>query len=217
MRLEVEKTLEKYWAEHAEAKAQEDQMDTEKEPEKTLTARLEEISAASVRAQAIMGKHKTFASYSKDKFNIYIRQGENYLKQGKFYKASESFGMASIYKSNDPLAFAGKSQALFGAGEYVSSSLFLARAVNMFNEYVFFDIDIESRFTDRDKLELRLKELSDWIEKSHAVELEFLAAYYYYQLGRTEQAVEYIDSAYEKSPDYVPILVLKKAIYSKNK
>ena len=215
MKAEAAMLLERYKAEHPEAA--EGKPGEEQKVEKSVAERLQEIIEASAAAEAAMGKHQTFASYAKDKFNRFMREGETYLKEGKFYKASEAFSLASIYKPDDPLAFAGKSQALFGAGEYVSSSLFLARTINMFNEYALFDIDIESRFADRDKLEIRLKELSDWIEQSHAVELEFLAAYYYYQLGRIKEAATYIDSAYEKSPDFAPIVILKSAIDSRNK
>ncbi|MBL7106765.1 MAG: hypothetical protein ISS77_04060 [Phycisphaerae bacterium] len=164
------------------------------------------------KARLLIGEHKSFASYSKDMFNTAMRQGEEYLKQGKYYMASERFAMAAVYKPDDPLAYAAKSQALLGAGEYLSSALFLARTINMFNEYVIFDIDIESRFPDKDYLAIRLKELDDWIESSKLPQLQFLAAYYNLQLGKLKEAAEYIESAHENLPDHAPVTILKKAI-----
>ena len=175
---------------------------------------LEGLSDAEVsaRAKTILGEHKTFASFSKDKFNQHLRAAEEYLKQGKFYRAADAYTLASIYKPGDPLAYAGKSHALFAAGEYMSSALFLARALEIFPEYARFKIDIEAMLGDRDKLESRIADVEQWLEKSKAPELQFLLGYVYYQMGRGQRAARAIDAAYENMPESAAVATLKKVI-----
>lgn len=186
------------------------------EKEITSVKGREELSsvALSVRAQSIRGEHKTFASYANDKFNEHMRAAEQYLKEGKYYRAADTYTLASIYKSNDPLAYAGKSHALFAAGGYMSSALFLSRALEIFPEYARFKIDLIGMVGDRDKVESRIVDIEEWIKISGSAELQFLLGYVYYQLGRTGEAKKAIDAAYEKLPDSPAVKTLKKAIDS---
>lgn len=176
---------------------------------------IDELSGVrlSARAKTVMGSYESFASFSEDKFNRYIRAAEQYLKQGKYYRAADAYTLASIYKSDDPLAYAGKSHALFAAGEYMSSALFLSRALAIFPEYARFKIDIEAMVGDRDKLESRVADVEEWLGRSGAAELQFLLGYVYYQMDRPERAKEAIDGAYEKMPDAPAVIALKEAIY----
>ena len=166
----------------------------------------------SVAAEAIRGKYQSFAAYSEDKFNQYMRVAEEYLKGGKYYRAADAYTLASIYKSNDPLAYAGKSHALFAAGEYMSSALFLSRALEIFPEYARFKIDIVAMAGDKDNLETRIKDVEQWVEKSGAGELQFLLAYVYYQMDRLDSAKDVIESAFMKMPESPAVAALKKAI-----
>jgi tetratricopeptide (TPR) repeat protein len=176
---------------------------------------LDELSGVrlSARAKTIMGSYETFASFSKDKFNQYLSAAEQYLKQGKYYRAADTYTLASIYKPDDPLVYAGKSHALFAAGEYMSSALFLSRALEIFPEYAQLKIDLEAMVGDIDKLETRVADVEQWLERSGAVELQFLLAYVHYQMDRPQRAKEAIDAAYEKMPEAPPVITLKKAIY----
>ena len=164
------------------------------------------------RARRIMSEQKTFAAYSQDKFNQYMRAAEGFMKEGKYYKAADSYSLASIYKPQDPLAYAGRSHALFAAGEYLSSSLYLRRAIEMFNGYVDFKIDIVTMIGSMDTVEKRIADIKQWIELSNAPELQFLLAYIYMQLDRLAQASEAINAAYKQSPDVKAYDVLKAAI-----
>ena len=143
-----------------------------------------------------------------------MRSAEQYLKEGKYYRAADTYTLASIYKPNDPLAYAGKSHALFAAGEYMTSALFLSRALNIFPEYAQFKIDIVAMVGDRDKLEGRIRDIKQWIERSDSGKLQFLLAYVYYQTGRIDEAKKSIDAAYEKLPESQAVNALKKAIDS---
>ena len=191
-------------------------LEAELEKEITSVKPREELSgiALSVRAKSIMGEHKTFASYAKDKFNEHMRAAEQYLKEGKYYRAADTYTLASIYKSNDPLAYAGKSHALFAAGGYMTSALFLSRALEIFPEYARFKIDLVAMVGDRDKVESRIADIEEWIERSDSAELQFLLGYVYYQIGRVGEAKKAIDAAYEKMPNQPAVITLKKAIDS---
>jgi len=166
----------------------------------------------SVRVRDFMGTHKTFASFSKDKFNQHIRAAEEYLRQGRYYRAADAYTLASIYKPSDPLAYAGKSHALFAAGEYMSSALFLSRALEIFPEYARFKIDIEAMVGDKDTLESRIADVEKWYEKSGKSELQFLLGYVCYHIGRIDRAKKAIDAAYEKMPESPAVIALRQAI-----
>ncbi len=191
-------------------------LEVELEKEITSVKGREKLSgvALSVRAKSIRGEHKTFASYSKDQFNEHMRMAEQYLKEGKYYKAADTYALASLYKSNDPLAYAGKSHALFAAGGYMSSALFLSRTLEIFPEYARFKIDLAGMVGDRDKVESRIADIKEWLQTSDSGELQFLLGYVYYQLGRTVEAKKAINAAYEKLPDAPAVKTLKKAIDS---
>jgi len=163
-------------------------------------------------AKEILAEHKTFASFAKDKFNRHMRVAEEYLKRGRFYRAADAYTLASIYKPDDPLAHAGKSHALFAAGEYMSSALFLARALDVFPEYAQFKIDLVAMVGDKDKLESRIANVEEWLDESDAAELKFLLGYVYYQMGRKEEAEKMINAAFEKMPESPAVAALKKAI-----
>jgi tetratricopeptide (TPR) repeat protein len=167
---------------------------------------------ASAEARAVLSKHKTFASYTQDKFNQSLKAAERYMKQGKFYLAVDAYTLASMYKPDDPLVYAGRSHALFAAGEYVSSALYLAKAIEMFPAYVDFEIDIVSMIGDADTVEKRIADINRWLEASKSPELNFLLAYIYMQLDRLPKAKEEIAQAYQKMPDVTAVAILREAI-----
>jgi hypothetical protein len=165
--------------------------------------------------EAVVGIHKSFATESKDKFNYYMRSAEEFLKEGKYYRAADAYTLAGIYKPDDPLAFAGRAHALFASGEYMSSAYFLSRAVNIFPQYVKLKIDLNAMIPDKDRLESRIADIKLWIERTNSPELSFLLAYIYYQLDKIDLAAEAIKFAAEKIPDSVSITALKQAIEKK--
>jgi len=171
-----------------------------------------DTSSVSLEDKNIKTSHNTFASSIKDEFNEHIRAAENYLKEGKYYKAADAYTLASIYKPTDPLAYAGKSHALFAAGEYMSSALFLYKTLNMFPEYARFKIDIVAMVGDRDKLESRIADVERLLKKTDAPELNFLLGYIYYQIGRLNEAKKQAEIAYQKMPDVLAAEALKEAV-----
>jgi len=156
--------------------------------------------------------YESFAVFKKDRFNRHIAAAERYMKEGRYYRAADAYTLATVYKPKDPLGYAGKSFALFAAGEYMSSSLFLSRAIEIFPEYAKFKVDLVEMIGDRDKIESRLVEARQWAKQSGAAELDFLLSYVYYQLGRLEFARQSVGSAYKRMPDSPAVATLKKAI-----
>jgi tetratricopeptide (TPR) repeat protein len=167
---------------------------------------------SSEAAGGILDTYKSFAAYSNDKFNRHIRAAESYMKQGRFYRAADAYTLATIYKPQDPLGYGGKSIALFATGEYMSSSLFLARAMEVFPQYAKFRIDLVGLIGDKDTVENRILEAREWLDISKSAELEFLLSYVYYQMDRLEFARIAIESAAKKMPDSQAIAAMKKAI-----
>ncbi|MCD4831170.1 MAG: hypothetical protein K8R02_05095 [Anaerohalosphaeraceae bacterium] len=174
-----------------------------------------EISGiSSETAQATVGVHKSFAADSGGKFNYYMRTAEEFLMSGKYYRACDAYTLASIYRPRDPLAYAGRSHALFASGEYMSSAYFLIKAIDIFPDYVKFKIDINAMLPDRDKLESRVADVKEWIEKTESGELSFLLAYIYHQFGQNDFAVAAADFAGEKLPNSFAVKALCEAIKS---
>lgn len=165
-----------------------------------------------VKVSALPSEYKSFAAYSVDKFNQHVRAAESYMKQGRYYRAAAAYTLASVYKPGDPLGYAGKSYALFAAGEYMSSALFLSRALEMFPEYAKVKVDIVAMVGDRDRVETRIADIRDWEGRSNAGELDFLLGYMYFELGRLEFAKNSVDSALKKMPDSAAVKALKQAI-----
>ena len=160
---------------------------------------------------------KSSSSFSQEKFNWYIKAAQVYLKQGRYYRAVDCYSLASIYKPGDPLAYVGKSQALFAAGEYIGSALFLSKALQILPEYASFKVDFGDILAldpvgGQDKLEKRIADAEQRLKISDAAELQFLLGYIYYQLGRLDEAKKAIDAAFQKLPDSKAVSAVKKAI-----
>ncbi len=170
------------------------------------------VSKPGVTPAEFAKAYKSFAVLSDDRFNQHMRAAEGFMKQGRFYRAADAYTLASIYKPNDPLGYAGKSVALFASGEYLSSSLFLARALEIFPEYAKVKIDLVGMIGDKDTVENRILEARDWMDKSDSGELEFLLSYIYYQMDRLEFARQSIEAAAKKMPDSPAVAAMKKAI-----
>jgi tetratricopeptide (TPR) repeat protein len=168
-----------------------------------------EVLARSRRAQAEL---QTFAGYSQNKFNGYMRVAEKFMQQGKYYLAADAYSMATVYKPLDPLGYAGRSHALFAAGEYVSSALYLSRAIELFPGYVDFKVDVAGMVGGMDTVERRIADIKACIELNPRPELYFLLAYVYMQVDRLDQAAEAIDVAYQRMPESRAVGLLRAAI-----
>ena len=175
---------------------------------------LNKLSQADISAEAnrIMGRHKSLDSLSESKFNQHMRDAEEHLKAGSYYRAASCFSLASVYQADNPLALAGRGHALFAAGEYVSSALFLSRALAISPEYLQMRVDLVAILGDGNKLAGRIAEIEQWLARSGSSQLQFLLGYVYYRTGQLLRAKQAIDAAYEKTPESPAVQVMKITI-----
>ncbi|MHC4193947.1 MAG: hypothetical protein ACYSP9_07215, partial [Planctomycetota bacterium] len=172
------------------------------------TMRASDGADSSAQAKAILGPHRDALAFWDAKFNQHMATAEKYLGEGRFYRSADAYTLALVYKSTERLAYMGKSHALLAAGEYMSSALFLSRAVTAASgSRDKKDADVRQLLAasskllaliGRDKLESRLVDVEQWQQRSGSVELQLLLAYIYYQVGRLEAARDAIDDAYDK-------------------
>jgi tetratricopeptide (TPR) repeat protein len=168
-----------------------------------------------VMAKAIAGYSTTFATKATDRFNELMMAAEEYIKQKQYYKAADAYSLAAIYQPNNPLPYAGKAHALFGAGEYMSSAYFLSRAIEIFPDYPRFPIDpnaMSTMFGDKDLLEKRTVDIKDWQDKTGSPELQFLLAYIYFQNDQLELAQRMTNGALAKMSQWRALKILDKVI-----
>ncbi|MEN6383809.1 MAG: hypothetical protein ABFD79_01270 [Phycisphaerales bacterium] len=189
--------------------ANEPKEETDNESRKSQLSEIEKETA-----EALKDVHKTFATKAKTRFNHYMKTAEEFLHEGEYYRAADAYTLASIYNPSDPLAYAGRSHALFASGEYMSSSYYLMRAIKMFPEYAQVRVDLHAMIPDKDRLQSRIDDINKWIDKTQSPELEFLLAYLYKQLDN-DKAVDLINSAASKLPDNQAVVTLKNVIENK--
>jgi tetratricopeptide (TPR) repeat protein len=151
-------------------------------------------------------------SFSQSRFNEHISAAEDHLKAGRYYRAVDSFSLAAVYQPNNPIVLAGKGHALFAAGEYMSSALFLARALTVRPDYLQTKVDLTAMLGGSDKLAERIAEVEQWLARSGSAQLQFLLSYVYFRTGRLERAKQAIAEAHQKMPYSPAVGALRTAI-----
>jgi hypothetical protein len=146
-----------------------------------------------------------------------MKSAAELIKQKQFYRAADACTLASIWNNKNPRAYAEKAHALFGAGEYMSSSYFLQKAFLVSPEYAKKTINIVEILGDKDLLDRRMTELAVWHKKSKSGELAFLIAYMLYQSENAYAAERYIVMAQTKMPDRPAVKTLADAIKEASK
>jgi tetratricopeptide (TPR) repeat protein len=181
---------------------------------RSLPNGIAELSRAEIshEARRIVGSHRSPASFAADKFSQHLRDGEDYLVAGKYYQAANSFALASVYRPDDSQALAGRSLALFAAGEYVSSALFLSRALAIRPDHARTKVDFVTLLGDPNRLAGRIADVEQWSARSGSGQLQLLLGYVYYQTGRVSQARRAIKAAYLKMPESPAVAAIMAAI-----
>jgi hypothetical protein len=145
-------------------------------------------------------------------FERHMQTAREYMQQGRYYRAAESFTRASVYRPGDALPQLGKSLALFAAGEYVSSSLLLARAIELNPQCAVAEANVVNAAGGPAAFEYRLADLEQCLERSDAPQLQFLLAYVYHQIGRSQEAAQAAAAAQKGMPASMVVDVLKAAV-----
>jgi hypothetical protein len=166
----------------------------------------------STEGRRILGEHKTFASLAEEKFATYMNTAENFIREGQFYKAADTYALANIWKPEDARGYLGRSFSLFAAGEYMSSAYYLSRAMELDSKESLRNYDLAAFIGDRDVFENRVLELSTWQQRSGSGELALLLAYISYQDGKAVRAKEAVNFANTAMPDSEAVKILKNVI-----
>lgn len=178
--------------------------ETEQEVEIHITPRDE--------AARILGEHKTYESLAQSKFSDYMRVAEEFMRNGQFYKAADTYSLAAIWMPQDARPYAGQAFSLFAAGEYMSSSYYLGRAIEIDPALATKKYDLAGLIGDRDVFEDRLIEMSTWQQRSGSGELAFLMAYVLYHDGKIPQAQNALEAAEKEMPDSAAVGILKEVV-----
>ena len=149
---------------------------------------------------------------SMSRFNKHFQEAQEHMKNGRYYAAADSFALASIYKPGEPLCFAGRGHALLGAGEYMSSALFLSRAIEADPEYLKIKIDLAATLGGQHIIGTRIADIREWVIRSGSGQLDFLLGYIYYRMGRLGPAQQAIDTAYVKMSQSAAVAAVKNAV-----
>jgi len=156
--------------------------------------------------------HQTLTSSSQERFDRYLKAAEMYMQQGKFYRAVESFSLASLYNPNDRRVYVGRSHALFAAGEYVSSATFLAKAIELDPNQTLAKLDLVNATGGPDLFLHRITDLEQCAKTGATPDLQLLLAYIYHQMDRPEEAKTAIEAAEKGLPHLSALDLLRAAI-----
>lgn len=156
--------------------------------------------------------HENPGSLAQKQFDHYLTAAQLYMRQGRYYRAADSFTLASVYIPHDPRAHLGRSHALLAAGEYVSSAVSLARAIELDARYALGKVDLVEVIGGPDAFVQRITNLEEQAQGSDASQLQFLLAYVYLRMDQPDGAGIAIGAARRGLPSSVAANLLEAAI-----
>lgn len=162
--------------------------------------------------RALRKDYPDFEHLAAAKAEDYLFLGEEFLKNGQYYKAADAFELASVWDWKNPLLVLARSHALFAAGEYMSSAFYLSRAIEMEPKVLQSRFDWSSLLDSRDAFENRLTELSTWQQRSNSPELALLMGYILLQDGKLTRARISAEFAQDTMPGSRAAALLVEAV-----
>ncbi len=162
--------------------------------------------------ESVLGKYENASPLAQERFARYMKAAELYFRQGRYYRAAESFTLASMYQPADARAYLGKGHALLAAGEYVSSAVFLAKAIEIDPQRTLAKADLVETLGGPDAFVERINDLERCAEAGASPQLHFLLAYVNYQMDRPAEAGTALAAAEKGLPPSVAISLLKAAL-----
>ncbi len=151
-------------------------------------------------------------SLSQEKFEHYMQAAEQYMRQGRYYRATDSFTLAAAYRPDDARPYLGRSRALFAAGEYLSSAVLLAQAIQLDPRSTLGRTDLANAVGGPELFASRMVDLEQCVKTANAPQLQFLLAYVYYQMGRPAEAKIALATAEKALPPSPCVTLLKAAL-----
>ena len=179
------------------------QPDQEKDEEPTFRPG---VTGEQVRTTA-----QLLQEHGNERYRHHLERGQALLEQGEFYRAADAFMAATVYRMNDPQAFLGRAHALFGAGEFMSASYLLARALETEPQLAALSLYPVSWFPSTEQFLQRLEDLENWAQRTQRWEMDLLRAYILGKADHVDAAQELLDSVLTKQPDLPAAKVLREA------
>jgi tetratricopeptide (TPR) repeat protein len=195
-----------------DSKLQEEEAVRQKETEAKQIARDTGIEGSLANASNPRGRYKTFISLAEAKAVEYKAAAQQFLKEGKYYKAADSFALAAVWQPDDAATYVGQVWSLFAAGEYMSSAYYLNQILILKPQLAVQKIDLTTLMSDRDIFESRIIEITDCQQRNQSGELAFLMAYMYWQDGKPVKARETIADAVALLPGSPAVKTLADVI-----
>lgn len=130
-----------------------------------------------------------------------FNRGRELMQRKHYYRAADQFDMAALYAGGDPLVYAAKAQALFGAGEYMSSAYFLSQMLLYTDTLKGLGAEVTGLWNDPETVQKRMVDMIGWYEKSQKPMLLLLKGYVEYCQGQAEQAKATLINAQQILPD----------------
>jgi TolA-binding protein len=149
-----------------------------------------------------------------DKFEEHFKNGLDYLKAGRYKKASESFTIAAMYHPDDYIVLANLAHCLFADSQYLSSAIFLIRAIELKPDYLNQQISLEDSIGDMEQIVSCRSQLEQLVELSNAPGLQFLLGYIYYRTGKIDDTRRIIETLEPQMPNSNALSAMKKTIDS---
>lgn len=159
----------------------------------------------------------TFVGESSSAVNERMERAEKLLKQGQYYEAANEYELARTLEPNNPLPLLGRSMAFLGAGEYMTSSINLFQAIEMFEPLAYYEIDLRAFIPDLRILDRRRAELESMLERHENYRLRFLLGFaeygsdlQSYGLANMEKSVETAPARFDSARRFVAVLKLRR-------
>jgi len=140
--------------------------------------------------------------------DFYIKRGDELMRQNLYYQAANAYGSAVLYDPENPRIHLARSQALLGAGEFMSAAYYLSLALQNRPPSLTSPHDFERIFPDRKKFQVIMAELDLWQKRSGQPMLLFLKGYALYLAGETRQAQETLLKVNQLKPNTPAVKVL---------
>ena len=198
-------------AEEAEEPKQEDKYKIKLPPKRQIPP----VDRAKVKA--ILGEHKTYKSLARAKYDEFMKSGNAFMKAGRYYKAVNAYVLATVWNSRDGQVNLHRGIAHFAAGEYISGSLFVHRAILLAPDIADEKNELTTILPNKDLIDNRLAEAADWQKRSGSGEIALLLAYIHHQQDNPGKAQNFIKIAQDKLPQSKAVEALKAAIDTASK
>lgn len=163
------------------------------------------------RAQELLGEHKDYDSLANAKFAAYRKLAADFMKEGKYYDARDAWKLAEIWIIDHPDISLGMGNALFAAGEYLSSVYYIERTMAYSLDHAKKKTDL-FKFVDAETINSRMEELTRIHGHSKSYKLGFLLAHLHYQADELDKAAEYLVTIKQQMNKSLGYHNLKKAV-----